>query len=230
MRRHLFVLLIGVLGAAVLIGLGVWQMQRLAWKEGILAEISDRMDAALPGLPVEPNETLHEYRLLRLTGVIAPEELHVLTSARPEGAGYRIIAPFTLADGRRLLLDRGFVAQAQKAAPRPGGTVEITGNLLWPDETTDYTPLPDQRRNIWFARNVETMAVALDTEPVMFVARSGTGDGIRPLPISVNIPNDHLEYAITWFGLATGWSGMTLLFLLRGRRAAKPLESRAARH
>ncbi|MEL6236224.1 MAG: SURF1 family protein [Pseudomonadota bacterium] len=230
MRRHLFVLLIGGLGAALLIGLGVWQLQRLAWKEGILADIAERMDAALPSLPDLPSEDAHEYRLVTLSGDIAPAELHVLTSARPEGAGYRIISPFTLADGRRLLLDRGFVPQAEKTTRRTGGPAEITGNLLWPDETTGYTPEPDPRRNIWFAREVQTMAAALETEPVMLVARSKTGDGIRPLPVSVNIPNDHLEYAITWFGLAAGWSGMTLLFLLRGRRAAKPLESRAARH
>ena len=71
------------------------------------------------------------------------------------------------------------------------------------------------------------MARALETEPVMVVARSATGDGIRPVPVSVNIRNDHLEYAITWFGLAAVWAGMTALFVLRRRE--KPLESGAPR-
>ncbi|MEM9049411.1 MAG: SURF1 family protein [Pseudomonadota bacterium] len=230
MRRIVFTLLVGGLGLATLLSLGVWQLQRLAWKEGVLAEIAARMNAPLPVFPARPEEARDEYRLVRVTGEIGARELHVLTSARPDGPGFRIIAPLTLADGRRVLVDRGFVPEAAKSLPRSGGPAQITANILWPDDVTRYTPAPDERRNMWFARDAVAMAKALGTEPVMLVARSDTGAGIRPLPVTVNIPNDHLEYALTWFGLAAGWAGMTLLFLIRGQRAGKALETEPAGH
>ncbi|RMF41755.1 MAG: SURF1 family protein [Alphaproteobacteria bacterium] len=228
MRRLIFLALIGIGGFALLIGLGVWQLQRLEWKRGILNEIAARMDTTLPALPEAPEEARDEYRQLRLQGVIGPGELHVLTSG-PQGPGFRIIAPLELPDGRRVLLDRGYVPERDKDRPRLTGPVEVTGNLLWPDDVTDYTPAPDRARNIWFSRAVGPMAAALDTEPVLVVARGPTDPGITPMPVSPGIRNDHLQYAITWFALAAGWAGMSLLFWQRSRRrgAAKALESPA---
>jgi surfeit locus 1 family protein len=97
--------------------------------------------------------------------------------------------------------------------------VTITGTLHWPNESDSFTPAPDTARNIWFARDVPAMARALGTGPVMVVARSDTGDGIMPVPVdTAGIPNDHLNYALTWFGLAVVWAGMTGLLLWRIRR------------
>ena len=75
----------------------------------------------------------------------------------------------TLADGRRVLLDRGFVPIAEKDAARATGPLTVEGTLAWPDETDGFTSDPDRAKNVWFARDVSLMAAALDTEPVMIV-------------------------------------------------------------
>jgi surfeit locus 1 family protein len=133
-----------------------------------------------------------------------------------------VIAPFEISDGRRILLDRGFVATTGKDRPRVTGPAEITGNLHWPQETDGFTPEPDLGANIWFARNVPKMAQALDTEPVLLVARSQNDPGLRPLPVGTSrISNDHLNYAITWFSLALIWALMTGYFLWSSRAKSR---------
>ena len=101
-----------------------------------------------------------------------------------------------------------------------GGPAEVTGNLHWPDEITGSTPEPDLMRNIWFARDVPAMADTLGTEPVLIIARQiDPSDGPRPMPVGTEgIPNDHLQYAGTWFSLAMIWFVMTLYLLWRIRQ------------
>jgi surfeit locus 1 family protein len=153
---------------------------------------------------------------VRAEGALLPGELHVYTSLPPFGVGYRLIAPMALADGRHILLDRGFVPIDAKDAPRPPGPITVTGALAWPEEGA---PRPDLERNIWIARDVPLMAEALGTEPVMLVAaESDAAKPPTPLPVTPNIPNDHLGYAITWFGLAAVWAVMTALWLWRIKR------------
>lgn len=216
MTRFLFPLLIGLAGAAVLIGLGTWQVQRLAWKEGVLDQIESRISADPVALPKAPDPERDRYLSVVVEGTILPGELKVLVSRRNIGAGYRIIAPFVTEDGRRILIDRGFVLDDAKDTVRSLGPVEVSGNLLWPDEVDGFTPDPDTATDTWFARDLPAMANALDTEPVLVVASTPTDTGIEPMPVDTQgIPNDHLQYAITWFSLAAVWLAMTLLFLRR---------------
>ena len=221
-RRIIFPLLLGILGTALLIGLGVWQLQRLQWKEGILAEIDARMASAPVALPAAPDPARDRFLPVTATGSITDEEIDVLVSLKGVGPGYRIISAFETDDGRRILLDRGFVRDDQKDTPRPPVSgVTITGNLHWPDEVDSFTPDADTDRNIWFARDVPAMAAALGTEPVMIILRttSEPAPAVSPLPMdSAGIPNDHLGYAIQWFGLAAVWAGMTGWLLWRIRR------------
>ena len=139
--------------------------------------------------------------------------MHVLGSHN--GIAYRVVAPLALPEGRRVLLDRGHVPEAGKDETRPIGPVTVEGNLLWPDETDRFTPDPNLDRNIWFARDVEAMAAALGTEPVLVVASALSLPGTEPAPITVQIRNNHLEYAITWFAMAAAWSLMTVYLLWR---------------
>lgn len=216
--RLLFLLLFGLSGAATLIGLGTWQLQRLAWKQAILTEIETRIAADPVELPVTLDPEADRYLPVAVGGSFLPGELHVLVSIKRVGPGYRIIAPFQTDSGRRILIDRGFVPETEKDAPREPTSAEVTGNLHWPRESDGYTPEPDLVRNTWFAREVPQMAIALDTDPVLIIARSPTGDGITPMPVdTVGIPNDHLQYAITWFSLAAIWIAMTAYFLWRTR-------------
>lgn len=213
---------IGVAGLAVLIALGVWQVQRLAWKEAILAQIDARLTAAATPLPQTISADQNRWQSVALTGRFVGPDLPVLASRKGDGAGYRLIAAFETEAGRKILIDRGFVAEpALKGLPAPEGAAQITGNLHWPDEKDSYTPPPDTTRGIWFARELGPMAAALGTEPVLVVARSVTppAPGVQPWPVdSSTIPNNHLQYAITWFGLAIVWAGMTLLFIRRNWR------------
>lgn len=217
-RRMIFPLLLGLIGGAILIGLGVWQMQRLAWKEGIIAEIDARIMAAPVPLPAAAEAAADRYLPVTATGRFTGEHLDVLVSRKQVGAGLREIAVFE-SEGRRILVDRGFIPEAQKAAPRDYAGTEVTGNLHWPEEVDSFTPPPDARTGLWFARDVPAMAAALGTEPLLIVAREPTGAGIEPLPVDTSdIPNDHLGYAIQWFGLAVVWLGMTGYLLWRIRR------------
>jgi surfeit locus 1 family protein len=218
-RRMLAPLLFGVLGVAILVSLGVWQVQRLAWKTAILDRLEARLAAAPVAVPAAPDPATDQYLHVRADGAIEPGELHVYTTGPGGAVGYRVIAPLRLADGRRILLDRGFVPIAAKDAPRPPGPVAVEGALHWPQETDRWTSPPDRDANIWFARDVPLMAAALATDPLLLVA--GTSDDPAaplPMPPTVNIPNNHLGYAITWFGLALVWSVMTGYLLWRIKR------------
>jgi len=218
MNRLLFLLTFGAIGAAILVALGVWQVKRLDWKQSLLAEIEARIDDAPVALSARPDPETDKYLAVELTGTILPGELQVLTSRKQQGPGFRIIAPFRTEDGRRILLDRGFVVEEDRASVREIGAATLTGNLVWPNETDSFTPPPDAATHTWFARDVAAMAQALETEPVMVVASSETDPGIEPWPVGTEgIPNDHLQYAITWFSLALVWVAMTLYFLWRPR-------------
>ncbi|HBS51159.1 MAG TPA: SURF1 family protein [Rhodobacteraceae bacterium] len=220
MGRLLFLAVFGVTGFVVLIALGTWQVQRLEWKQAILAEIDSRLTAEPVDLPEAPEPEIDRYLPVAVAGEMRQGEVHVLVSTRDFGAGYRIIAPFETETGRRIMVDRGFVPTEAKDAERPLGAMRIEGNLHWPQEVDSYTPEADPARNIWFAREVPVLAAQLGTEPVLLIARTPTAPDVTPLPVdSAGIPNDHLQYAITWFGLAAVWAVMTGYFLWRpGRR------------
>lgn len=223
MRRILAPLLFGVLGTLVLVSLGIWQLQRLAAKEAMLAEIAAEITAPPVALPARPDPATDRYRPVYLRGSFDEGGLLVIATHPGMGAGYRLVGAFVTEDGRRVLVDRGFVPEAERALPRPAAKAAIDGNLIWPNETDSYTPAPDAKTGVWFARDVPAMAARLGTEPVMVVLRRTDEMMPAALPVPVDgaaIPNDHLNYAITWFLLATVWAGMTLFYLWRIRRQA----------
>ncbi len=219
--RFVWPLIFGIVGTAILVSLGYWQLQRLTWKEGVLAQIDARIAAAPIDLPATATETADEYLPVRVSGRFTDREIDVLTSIQGIGPGYRIISAFQTDDNRRILVDRGFIPQAEKAAARPPVQAVVEGNLLWPDEVDSFTPDPDLDANIWFARDLPAMAAHLKTEEILVVLRSSTeiDSPMTPLPVtSAGIPNNHLEYVVTWFGLAAIWVLMTGYFLWRQRR------------
>lgn len=219
MNRVHFLIIVGLGGVAILVWLGVWQVQRLAWKEGVIAEIEARIADDPVALPASPDPARDAYLPVAVEGVTGAQHLRILVSQKDVGAGYRIISPLVLGD-RTVLLDRGFVPVDASAMPESETSVTVLGNLQWPQETDGFTPAPDLANNIWFARDVPAMADALGTDPVLVVARDIQPDDgqINPLPVDTSrIPNDHLQYAITWFSLAAIWLAMSLLFLRRRR-------------
>jgi surfeit locus 1 family protein len=220
MRRYLFAVLLGLSGAGVLIALGVWQVQRLAWKEGVLAGIEARISADPVTLPPVPDPARDQYLPVFVEGSFTGAQLSVLASLKQVGPGYRLIAAFQTVDGRKVMVDRGF-EPIEETARKATGRATIRGNLHWPDEIDSYTPSQPDKGGLWFARDVPAMAAALGTEPVLVVtwAADPADPALIALPVdTTNIPNDHLNYAITWFSLAAVWLGMTLYLLWRIRR------------
>lgn len=225
MMRLIFPLILGLGGAAILLGLGTWQLQRLEWKMGVLAGIEAQMQDAPVSLPEAPDAERDQYLPVTVEGTLMPEAIYVLVSRKQLGAGYRLIQPVETG-GRRVLLDRGFLRDSDRPAHQPAsGVVSVTANLLWPAEVDSYTPAPDMARKIWFARDVSAMAQALGAEPLLLIERAATPPDpmIYPMPLdTTHIPNDHLQYAVTWFLLAVVWLGMTALLVWRIWRPDPP--------
>lgn len=222
--RLLLLVIFGVGGLALLLSLGIWQVQRLQWKTAMLADIEARIAAEPEPLPTDPDPEADRYRPVTIAGEVTGQPLHVLFSAQELGAAYRLIAPFRTEAGRAILVDLGAVPADTKDVPRHFPPLAVTGNLHWPDETDSFTPDPERDRNIWFAREVALMARELETEPMLVVARATEPalEDVTQVPVGVtNIPNDHLGYAITWFSLAAIWAGMTALLGWR-MAGAKP--------
>lgn len=222
MRRSLLLIPIGIVVAVILLGLGKWQMDRLAWKTAMLADIEAHIAQAPVAVPANPGPVADRYLPVTASGTITTDELHILASARGQGAGYRIVTAFETDDGRRLMLDRGFVAIEAKTDTRPEHRATVIANLHWPDERNGSTPENDVAKNDWFSRDMDQMAQALNAEPILLVLRSSdeTEPRVTPWPVDTSgIPNNHLEYAVTWFSFAAIWIIGIGYLLWRDRRA-----------
>ncbi len=218
MKRILIPALFGLIGFGILISLGNWQLNRLAWKEGELAAIESKISAAPLPLAEIAEPVGDRYSPVLISGRTTGDELLALVSVKQVGAGYRVISAFETDEGRRVLLDEGFIRSTERDVARPAVSMQVVGNLLAPDEVDSFTPDPDLANGLIFARDVPLMAEALGTEPILVVARtvSGTDPRATPLPVtSEGIPNNHLGYAVQWFGLAAVWAGMTAFYIWR---------------
>ena len=222
MKRVLFAVF-SIAGTAVLLWLGNWQLDRLAWKQTVLEQIDQRIAAPAVPVPLTPVPSEDTYLQVFAEGRFGQEYIRVLVSQKRIGAGYRVISTFKT-EGRRILVDRGFIDLSKSSDMQADQAVVVQGNLHWPDEVDGFTPAPDLEKNIWFARDVRALSEALQTQPILIVASqiSPPNQNIKPLEIdSSAIPNDHLQYAVTWFSLAAIWIMMSGAFLWRLRKKKK---------
>lgn len=217
MRTVLFPLVIGLGGIVILLWLAFWQLDRLDWKQGVIADIDARLlEPAVP-LPASPQQDEDNYLTVVMQGAATEEEIRFLDSGTAAGTGHRIITVFETMDGRRVLLDQGLLPLYEEREAPFTDQVTVQGNLIWPDDISEEPPVGDE----WYARDVAAMAAALNAEPVMVVlsAASEYDPTLTPLAVDTrNIKNDHLEYAITWFLLAIVWLSMTAFYVARGLR------------
>lgn len=246
-RKGLAVPLIFFLGAsAVLISLGVWQLHRMKWKEALIAEITTRAKA--PPRPVPEPSTwsalapdTYAYRHVELSGTFDnSKEAFVFYGAGPHdwGPGYLVITPFQLASGGIILVDRGFVpvSLAPKSARAQGeiaGETHITGLMRAPQSRNFFTPPDEPDKGIFFTRDPGPIAAHLGlpgAAPFIIDADDHSVPGGWPKGgmTEIDIPNNHLDYAITWFGLAGGLLAVFLSFLVRYRNEGKALAEAAA--
>ena len=232
-RVALIPLVMVLIGVVVLCGLGVWQVQRLHWKMQMLARI-----AALQTAPPEPlNVVLNriaDHVDVDYTHVVfactaleqtPTERIYTVTDA---GIGDRILTACPIEAGpyRSILVDRGFVTQADAARLQPASTPlngPVVGVLRKAPPPNGLTPKHDPGGE-WFGRDVPALAAALrapDPAPVFLFLESPkpAGFGPTPAPVPVDIPNNHLGYAITWFGLAVALIGVYIATLLARRKA-----------
>ena len=219
-------IIIGLGGFCVLVALGVWQVQRLQWKNAIIAEAEQRLLVASEPLPKALEAERDDYKRVSVSGKFDhSSEQYVLTSKPPHGPGFDIITVFETEDQRRILVDRGFVPQAlrdpsTRTDTREDGMVELDGVLRWPSDRTNFTPDPNPSIREWYSREVPPLAEVMKTEPVMIVQGPTGGSGWpRGGKAQVNIRNQHLPYAIQWFAIAGVWALMSILWLRKVARS-----------
>jgi surfeit locus 1 family protein len=223
-RRGLLVPALATLAAlAALLALGTWQLERKAWKEGLIATLADRLAQAPAPLPARATwdrlaPQSSEFRRVTLRAELAADqEALVYTSGSAlrhdvSGPGYWVSAPARLAEGGVVVINRGFVPEgrqgaASRAESQLTGPVEIVGALRFPEARGLFTPADNPARNLWFVRDHLSMAAAKGWGPVapFFIDQESpapAGGLPRPGKITPNLPNNHLQYALTWYGLA----------------------------
>jgi surfeit locus 1 family protein len=221
---------------AVLVGLGTWQLQRLAWKEGLIARIEARAKAgpvSLPAALAQWRETGEvEYLRVRIEGRFRHAGERHLYALRAGRAGWRIVTPLATGGGAIVLVDRGFVPNELKApaARREGqveGEVAIVGLARAPEVRGLFTPDNDAAANSWFWRDLDAMGRSVlgpderqRLVPFFVEAEAAPVPGGWPQGgvTRLDLPNRHLEYALTWYGLAAALAAVFTVFVLSRRR------------
>jgi surfeit locus 1 family protein len=219
---------------ALLIGLGVWQLKRLHWKERLLAQIAAAQDAPPAPLGVVLGQVKDglsiDYRRVEVDcpGVETTPFIR-LYAVNDAGAGDRIITACALPAGGpygSILVDRGFVSQDDAPRVKPGAgqviTQPVVGILRRGDPRNFVTPENQPAQDLWYWRDIPAIAATLhapNPAPTFLMLQSPApkGFGPTPKPVPTDIPNNHLQYAGTWFGLAVALAGVYLAVLWRRR-------------
>jgi surfeit locus 1 family protein len=212
---------------AILCGLGVWQLERLQWKLALIAEVNARTHAA--PVTVDVVRGLGEaaqYRRVTLRGTFNhAQEDYVFATATGSDPVYHVLTPFLIADGTArhwLMVDRGAVPKerldpASREAGNVAGLTTVTGIWRTPDAPGLFTPAADVAHRVWYARDLAAMArtdgIALQA-PVVIEADATPNPGGWPRggQTVVEFRNQHLSYAVTWFGLALCLLGVWLAY------------------
>ena len=228
-----------LVGVAVLVALGVWQLERRAWKNDLIQKIEARAYGAPGRIPPESewvgwSQDAEEYRRVRVAGRFLYEAevaVHGLMSGRERGQplqGYYLLTPLRLHDGSTVVVNRGFVpGELRSPGRRPGsdpeGEIAFTGLVRAPETPAPFVPKNDPAKNEWFVRSPDEIAKAkglsrvapflIDADPIPSPAGWPKGGQTR-----LAMPNDHLQYALTWFGLALALLGVFAGFARRRLR------------
>jgi surfeit locus 1 family protein len=224
---------------AVLLALGTWQVERLQWKQSLLAMIAERMaappvplaDVLASGGPIADQE----YRRVQVAGTFRHESERHFFATFKGATGYEIMTPLLLDDGSYVFVDRGFVPYERKdpatrAEGQVDGRVEIEGLVRTPvvEKPSRLVPDNDVSKNIFYWKDLRTMAetAGLPEGAKVLGLVVDAGDAPNPggLPVggvtNIDLPNNHLQYAITWYGLALALIGVVAAMLLRRGRPA----------
>jgi surfeit locus 1 family protein len=209
----------------LMLGLGVWQLERLQWKEALISERAERTTATAIAVPASDADVANlEYRHLAGQGeFLHDKEIFLGARSMNGNPGYHLITPFKLDDGRIVLVDRGWIPLDRKTADkRAAGNVSapatLDGVLRLNGKQTWFVPDNRPDLNFFFWVDLPAMAklAALPNTETRFYVEAGPAANPGGFPIGgqtrINLPNDHLQYAITWFSLAIALSVIYVLF------------------
>ncbi len=217
---------------AVLIGLGLWQVERGEWKADLLARI-ERQNAAPPAvLPARIDDpAAWEFRRVRVEGrFLTGREMPLAGRIHGGQPGYHIVTPLLRTDrpdAPAVLVNRGFVPvdrldPATRPHSLPAGPVMVEGIARLPSERNWAQPDNDPARNIWYWPDIPAMAALADLDPVaplILQAAPGPDSPTLPIPLEprIDLPNNHFQYAFTWFALAVGLVAVYVISQTRPR-------------
>lgn len=204
---------------AVLVGLGAWQLQRKDEKRALIAALTERLAAQPVPLPPQSQWTnlqpgRDEFRRVFFSAVFQPPDAKVYSSGSAlrtdiSGLGTYVFAPARLAGGETVVVNRGFVPDGTtaKAETIRGEPIKLTGYIRFAEKPGWFTPHEDSAKRLWFLRDHVAMAQANkwgDVAPFYIdLEAPNPASGVpKPGPLHVQLKDNHLQYAITWFGLA----------------------------
>ncbi len=209
---------------ALFIALGTWQVERLGEKEQLVTQVTARFNEPPKPFPAVGEWTVlegggYDYRPVSLTGTYRPEGTVLVFTSLGEsrgtfsGPGFWVMTPFTLATGGTVFVNRGFVPQASGPGFSEGGSLEpglisLVGVVRGPEPIGSFTPAPDVARQVEWVRNPQRLAAMAGElpQPVapVYIDLPAGPDGALPQggETVIEFPNNHLGYAITWYGFA----------------------------
>jgi len=216
-----------LVGAALLfltlVQLGNWQVQRLAWKRDLIARVDARIHAGPVAAPDQAqwpviDRASHEYRRVRLQGRLLHEHEALTQATTVLGQGYWALTPLQADDGTLVWINRGFVPPqardpARRGAPPPEGSVSITGLLRITEPGGGFLRENDPSTDRWHSRDVQALSASRglpvnQVAPYFIDQEAADGYAADVWPVAgltvVRFANNHLVYALTWYGLALG--------------------------
>jgi cytochrome oxidase assembly protein ShyY1 len=219
-------------GLAVLLGLGTWQVERKAWKENLIVTLEHRLSELPVALPppsewaamTKDNSEFTRVRA-RVTFFAMPDAMVYTPNSTMrddvKAPGYMVFAPARLADGSQIVVDRGLVPD--RSYPKGEGIQEIVGAIRWPEPSSRWIADHDESdASIWYVKNPQMMAKVKrwgDVPPFYIEQESPVPPGglPHPSPLTPHLRNEHLQYAITWYGLAAVLAVMFAIWIKRRR-------------
>jgi surfeit locus 1 family protein len=206
----------------MLIILGCWQLQRLSEKEAKIVELQEKANLPAIQLPKQIDDiTKLRYRKIKVSGeYLHDKEIFLYAGTGPSGhtGGFMLFTPLKTTDNRLIFINRGWIptslkSQAERVFSLEEGTVEVTGYVMLGEENSWIIPENNDKKNIWFNINLDEMQKFIGANiEYYYIMRNYEGDDF-PIGnnLNVNLRNNHLEYAITWFMAA--FTLITIFFL-----------------
>jgi surfeit locus 1 family protein len=227
-------LFFSLLGFMALVALGLWQLERREWKETLLADLELALSPSGEALDIAAAESeldRRDYIRVNLRGHFENAQERYLFAVLDGQTGWQVITPFVTADRRLILVNRGFVPDSLKdPRSRPQSLLdnetELTGLLRRKPKAGMFAPENQPSRNMWYWADVDSLIASIPDaaalKPVNGIVQalpSRTGESWpKPMPPDPSaIPNNHLQYALTWFALAAVLLVMTFLLIRSGR-------------